>query len=375
MVIFSNDPDLKGMFALNSFSGRAVLTRSPPPTEGIVAPGPYPRTCEEADRSLCLAYLQRLYASQFKMETVNAAMSGVAVACNFHPVRDYIDGLCWDGVPRVAHWLSDAFGAALDQYHHAIGVKFLCAGVRRVRKPGCKFDTILVLEGPQNIGKSRACRALFGDDWFSDNLPADMSGRDISDSLQGLWGIEFAEIEHLLRAEPETIKAFLSRQIDRFRPAYARMPIERPRQCIFVGTTNSDDYARDSTGNRRLWPVRCDFADADWVAKNRDQLWAEAAVLEPTAKLWIEEESVQTESLAQQAARHDEDPWEDGILAYLVSRCGSSVTVSEIMADHLHLSKDKQDKRGQMRIAKILRHAGWHRNQGGNLGRRWLSKK
>lgn len=371
LIIFTNDPDLKGLLAFNEFTCRAVLMRSPPPTEGLVSSGPFPRAWEAADEALCLSYMQRMYSSQFTMNTIVSAMTGVSIALKFHPIRKYLESLVWDGIYRVGRWLVDAFGANDDEYHKAVGSKFLAAAVRRVKQPGCKFDSIPIFEGFQDIGKSRACRELFGDQWFSDNLPTYIASKDMSDALQGLWCAEFAEIEHLLRSEPETIKAFLSRQVDRYRPVYGRTTVERPRQGVLVGTTNNDDYARDSTGNRRLWPIMCHFADADWLKANRDQLWAEAVQLEPGMKLWLEDVAVRETAKCHQAARHDEDPWEDGILSWLVGRT-NSVTVPMIMDDHLYLSKDKQNKSGQMRIAKVLKRAGWSKSTGGVLGRRWL---
>lgn len=357
LLIFANDPELVGMIAFNEFTSRAGLTRSPPSMDGISCPGPFPRPWEEHDRAFCLAYLQRLYTPSFKMDAVNAAMAGAAVTQKFHPVRAYLDTLKWDGVSRIGSWLVDAFGADIDPYHHAVGAKFLQAAVRRIREPGCKFDSVLILEGPQNIGKSRACRKLFGDEWFTDNLPSDISGRDMSDALQGIWGVEFGEIEHLLRSEPESIKAFLSRQVDRYHPRYGRMPVERPRQCVFIGTTNNDDYARDATGNRRLWPVKCEFADVEWIERWRDQLWAEAVATEPGAALWLDDEVVQAEALSQQEARHDDDPWEEKISGYLLGR--RVVTIPEIMTECLEIATDKQSKAFQMRVAKIIRREGW----------------
>ena len=375
MVIFANDPELAEMLGYNEFSSRAVMLQEPPPTEGVTPPGPFPRAWEEADRAFALAYLQRAYSQKFRMETVSAAMSGAAVSKRFHPVREYLDGLVWDRVPRIGTWLVDAFGADQDPYHHAVGTKFLQAAVRRVRRPGCKFDSVLILEGSQDIGKSMAVRHLFGDDWFTDNLPVDLTGKDICDAMQGVWGVEFAEIEHLLRTSPETTKAFLSRQIDRYRPSYGRMPVERPRQCVFIGTTNNDDYARDSTGNRRLWPVRCQTVNRGWIADWRDQLWAEACATEPDATLWLDDDGVREDARQHQAARHDDDPWQDGILTFVAGR--ERVAIPDIMGEHLCLSKDKQDKRAQMRVAGVLRRAGWHRSliqKSGVQRRLWLSK-
>lgn len=373
MLIFANDPELTGMIVYNEFLSRAVLTRSPPEMDGVKTPGPFPRTWEEHDRTFCLAYLQRVYSSQFKMESVTSTMAGASVAIKFHPVRDYLATLKWDGIPRIGSWLTEAFGADVDPYHHAVGSKFLRAAVRRVLYPGCKFDSVLILEGPQNIGKSRAARKLFGDEWFTDNLPSDLSSRDTQDQLQGVWGVEFGEIEHLLRSEPETIKAFLSRQVDRYRPSYGRMPVERPRQCVFIGTTNQDDYARDPTGNRRLWPVKCEFANVEWIEGWRDQIWAEAVATEPNSPLWLEEELVQQEALEQQAARHDDDPWDARILDSI--RGMNSISIPDLMHDILFIPVERHTKSQQMRIAKLLKRSGWVKDrtmEKGERSRRWV---
>lgn len=375
LIIFAHDPELRGMLAYNAFASRAILTRPPPATEGITPGGPFPRAWEEADRAFTLSYLQRSYTSKFKSDVIASAMIGAATMQRMHPVEDYLASLEWDGEERISHWLANAFGCVSDAYHQAVGAKFLMAAVRRIKSPGCKFDSILILEGAQDIGKSRACRELFGGDWFTDNLPSDLLSRHMSDALQGVWGVEFAEIEHLLRAEPEAIKAFLSRPIDRYLPPYGRMHVERPRQCVFVGTTNSDDYARDSTGNRRLWPVKCMFVDVDWICENRDQLWAEACALEDGTPLWLEIEEVRAAATAHQAARHDEDAWEDGVLAYCVGR--SSITIPEILMDHLSIPKERQDRKCTLRVANILKRAGWRRKlawEDGKPGRRWERK-
>lgn len=375
MAIFANDPELAGLVAYNEFSSRGVLLRSPPPTEGIAPPGPFPRAWEKSDEAFCLAYFQRVFCSGFRMETIVAAMSAASIMRRFHPVREYLGSLHWDGVRRLETWLAEVFGAAADDYHAAVGTKFMCAAVRRVRKPGpdCKFDNILILEGPQDLGKSLVCRRLF-DPWFTDTLPSDLNGRHMSHCLQGVWGVEFAEIQHFLRSEPEAIKAFLSKPVERYIAPYGRMEIERPRQCVFIGTTNSDDYGRDSTGNRRLWPVRCLKADADWVSRNRDQLWAEASLLEDGMPLWLDQEPIRQSAVERQASRSDEDPWEESVLMFIRTR--ESVSVPEILSECIQLARERQDKRAQMRLANILRRCGWRRvldYHKGIVGRRWLA--
>lgn len=369
VIIFANDPELSGMLAYNEFTCRPVLLRSPPTTAGLTAAGPFPRSWEASDRTLFQAYFERIHNPKFSSHIIGNAMESVAVGRRFHPVRDYLRSLVWDGVDRIDYWLQKTFGTPDDAYHRAIGSRFLLAAVRRIMRPGCKYDTVLLLEGAQDIGKSRACRALFGDDWFTDTLPSDLRGRDAADALTGVWGIEFAEIEHLLRSEPEESKAFISRQIDRYYPRYSHAFVERPRQCVFVGTTNRDDYARDSSGNRRLWPAACQFAVVEWVMDNRDQLWAEAVADEPDAVLWLDDDVARAAASSEQAQRYQEDPWEEQVMAFLSGRYDASIP--EILVSGVHVPIERCDKRSQMRVADILRSRGWRRNRGGALGRRW----
>ena len=197
--------------------------------------------------------------------------------------------LQWDGKPRIDHWLVNTFDCDNTDYHRAVSAKFLIASVRRVMHPGCKFDHMMILEGFQGLGKSTVLRKLFGDDNFTDQIPDDLKSKDASMSLMGVWCLEFSEIDHLIRSEVEVIKAFLSRQIERFRPPYGRGFIDRPRQIVMVGTTNLDDYLKDSTGNRRFWPVSCKTASVEFIEANRDQLWAEAVYREKIKEtIWLE---------------------------------------------------------------------------------------
>src|SRR5262249_50019060 len=162
----------------------------------------------------------------------------------------------------------------------AVGALSLIAAVRRVRQPGCKFDEILVLEHEeQGTDKSTALRTLaVNDDWFSDDLPLNADSQKVIESLRGRWIIEAAELSGIRRADVEHMKALLSRQIDRARMSYGRLVSEVRRQCVFFGTTNSSEYLRDETGNRRIWPVGIKRVDIDALKRDRDQLWAEASV-------------------------------------------------------------------------------------------------
>ena len=201
---------------------------------------------------------------------------------SFHPVRDYLAGLQWDGAARLDRWLVDYAGAVESDYVRAVGSLMLTAAVRRVRKPGVKFDEMVVLESPtQGTDKSSALATLaVHDEWFSDDLPLNVEGKRVIEALRGKWIIEAAELSGMRKADVEHVKALLSRTVDRGRLSYDRIVSNVPRQAIFVATTNSEKYLRDTSGNRRFWPVRVDRFDVKALRRDRDQLWAEAAARE-----------------------------------------------------------------------------------------------
>ena len=362
LIIMANDPVLAGMLAYNEFTAEHVITRSPPPAEddGPTLPGPFPRTWQAADAGLVLGHMQRRWTYRFSIQTIELAMVTTAETCRFHPVADYLRGLVWDGVERLDTWLHFAFGCPKDSYHAAVGRKFCVAAVRRIFHPGCKFDSMPVLEGSQNIGKSRACRALAGEDWFSDDLPKDLATRDASLGLSGKWIIELGELDALIRSEVETVKAFLSRQTDRFRPPYGKHFVERPRMGVLIGTTNQNDYLRDSTGNRRFWPVWCEKAEPEWIAEVRDQLWAEAVVINADGEaLWLETEGIAKDARSRQADRLAEDPWAPRVREWLREAGKSEVTTPEILRRGLSLETSQQTRSAEMRVANVLRADGW----------------
>jgi predicted P-loop ATPase len=369
-LIVRHDPALKGMFGFNGFIAQPLLMRAPPRVEDDAPdlPGPYPRPWGVEDLAALQGYFQRVWSPRFQRQAVEDAALGEANHHRFHPICDYLGGLRWDRVPRLDGWLHQAFGTPLDAYHQAIGAKFLIAAVRRVKQPGSKFDEVPVLKGGQGIGKSTALRKLFGDQFFTDALPADIGGKDAAMSLSGVWAIELAEIEQMARAEVETLKAFLSRQTDRFRPPYGRSFVERPRQCVLVGTTNSSGYLRDATGNRRILPIECQFANVAWVEANRDQLWAEAAAREAAGEAtWLDTAEAREAAAIHQAAQLAEDPWDETIRDFLLGK--GEATTPILLSDALLIPKERQDRRAQMRAAAILTASGWRQSVEWRSGR------
>jgi hypothetical protein len=278
----------------------------------------------------------------------------------FHPVRDYLDGLKWDGVKRLDTWLT-SYGKAKDTpYVRAVGALLLIAAVRRVRRPGCKFDEMVVFEGPQGTNKSSMLATLaVNPDWFSDDLPLGADSKKMIERLRGRWIVEAAELNGMRRADVEHLKSFLSRQLDRARMSYDRMITEQPRQCIPVGTTNHVQYLRDLTGNRRYWPVKVEAFDLAALTRDRDQLWAEAAMRESQAESIRLDPALWEEAKIEQSERTMDDPWIEQIDGVLGDMEGKIVAADAWNVIGLPPGNRTQDHNS--RFGRVMRALGWQR--------------
>jgi predicted P-loop ATPase len=280
---------------------------------------------------------------------------------SFHPVREYLDALRWDGKPRLDQWLVTYAGAADAPLVRAFGSKHLLAAVLRIRQPGAKHDAMLVLEGPQGIGKSSLIRALAGDNWFSDALAVGEESRKVIELTSGVWLGEIAELKGLGNREAEQVKAMLSRQSDRARLAYGRLMTDRPRQFVLFGSVNDSQYLRDLTGNRRFWPVRCGTIDEVALRQDRDQIWAEAAHRQAQGESIELPPDLWAAAAAEQEQRVLTDPWQVMLEPLLEGKTGHI----EIAQINQRLGLEAKHQNGQVgqRIAAIMTRLGFARTR------------
>jgi predicted P-loop ATPase len=359
LVALRAAPELTSAFAYDGMLRAPILTKKlPVAPAGESANGdPLPRPLRDTDVSQLQEWLQHKGMPKIGAAQTHQAVDQRAQERVFHPIREYLEGLRWDTRWRLNHWLADYLGAQRSSYTTGIGRMFLVAMVARIYEPGCKADYMLVLEGEQGIRKSEACRILAGD-WFSDSLP-ELHHKDVSGHVRGKWLIEFAELAAMGRAETETLKAFVSRQTERYRPSYGRNEVIEPRQCLFVGTTNKTVYLKDESGARRFWPVKVGSIDTAALSRDRDQLFAEAvAAYRAKAQWWPDAKFEREHIKPEQEARYEADPWEEPIARHILGR--SRVNVTEIAREALGFeTTGRIGTAEQRRIAGVLASKGW----------------
>ena len=276
LLIMQNDPQLKGVVFNQLSDGMEI--------RDDIAPVPWKHPSKfwrDADDKQIISYIETRYGA-FSNRNYDVAIGKVTDDRSYHPIRDYLSLLPeWDRTPRIETLLIDYLGAPDNRYVRAVTRKTLCAAVKRVLQPGIKFDTMLVLNGPQGVGKSTLIAKL-GGEWFNDSLSLnDTKDKTAAEKLQGFWIMEIGELAGLRKAEVETLRSFLSRQNDIYRASFGKRATPHLRQCVFFGTTNEESgYLRDTTGNRRFWPVKTPGTGYkhSWqlTREEIDQIWAEA---------------------------------------------------------------------------------------------------
>ena len=390
VTVLREHPSMFGILGFDEFACQTMLLNLPPWEMSNELWKVRPWTSQ--DDLACCDWLQH---QQIAVSTAVAAEAVELVARDrkYHPVKEFLQECKWDGIKRLDTIMAVYFGAKHTAYSQAIGRMLMISAVARIFKPGCKVDTLTVLEGRQGLLKSTAIRTLF-EPWFTDEI-ADFGSKDAAMQCAGAWCIEIAELDAMSKAEVSKVKAFLSRTTDRFRPPYGRHVIERPRSCIFFGSTNNRDYLKDATGARRFHPLAVGVEskiDVASLRRDRDLLWAEAVEAYKRGEIWwFSDPTAQAaiEAVAEQEERYQLDPWEQPIAEYLNSRLHQPpdrpayrIDIESVFREAVNFEhKSGWDQAAMNRVAKIMQRLGWVRKQvcvevdvqgEAEIKRRWL---
>ncbi len=354
-------PDWKGVIVYDAFRDRVTLTR-PAPWAALEAPQERKDAWTDTDTMRLVVWLKRELKVTFTREKCEGALAVVAEVNQKHAVREHLNGLAWDGRPRIDGLFHLYFGAEANDYTRAASISFLIGAVARIMTPGCQLDTLPILEGPQGLGKSSACRILAGE-WFSDSA-IDFGTKDSYQQLPGVWLYELSELDALNRRDVARVKAFVSGRFDRYRPSYGRRTVDVPRQVAFVGTTNADAYLPDDTGNRRFNPIKCTRIDIEALRRDRAQLWAEAVRRFNDGEAWHFGAATANLAALEQEDRRLPDPWEASVATWLRGRIRSQdpVTTTDVLSG-LEIEIARHDRFSAMRVASVLRALGWERKR------------
>lgn len=398
VLILQNDPKLSGI----RFD---VLANSVEIQDG--KPVPWRKDCGKwtnSDDDQLYIYLGRRYA-EFPQRTIDASLTSVSHARSFHPIKEYFESLPeWDGTKRAEFLFIDYLGADDNVYVREATALWLRAAIARIYIPGCKFDYVPVISGPAGIGKSTMMSKI-GVKWFSDSLTfEDMKDKTAAEKLQGVWIHEISELKGMRKMDVETIKAFISRQNDLYRPAYGKRAEEHPRSCVFIGTSNDGNYLKDVTGNRRFWPITVTGAGlmSPWDLTDDDvnQIWAEvyATFKEIGRKnLYLGKEATKLAVAAQEAALETDEreglvsayldvllpeDWNDRSIpdrkAFFVEFNGEfqeagsverdGISIAEILTECLGHAKGRTGRKESNEVASILRRLGYEPSGSRRIG-------
>lgn len=355
IYLLLHHPEWNGVLAADTFAKRIVVTRASP-----IGHQAGDEWGEQDDVALGLWLQQQEDMPMRSLDTIAHAVRFASGQAAVHPVRDYLGALRWDEKARVDTWATRFLGSPDTAYTRLVGRFFLINLVRRVFEPGCVMRSVPVLEGSQNIGKSRALRTLAAP-WFSDTQ-FKVGDKDAFMAIRGCWLYEISELESFTRAEATAVKAFISSQEDNFRAPYERANAKHPRETMFAGTTNAIEYLKDWSGNTRFWPLVVTAVMLEELAAERDQLLAEAVALyrqgERTYPTLEQERDL---FKPEQDLRMIAHPWVDAIDDYLLKHQVPTITVAEIVSECLNIKLDKINPQGTeaQRVGQILKALGW----------------
>jgi putative DNA primase/helicase len=356
-TILQHDPRWAGRLRRDLFRDQVVL-------DG--------QSLTDATLTRASCWIEEVYQATPSRDLVHEVAVCIADEQAFHPVRDWLAALSWDGVERAPRLLPDVLGVEDTPLHREMGRAFLVGAVARVERPGCKLDTMLVLVGAQGTGKSRFCLELMPDPAWCGDTPVDLRSKDAYVALQGKWLYELAEMESVRGRNATRVKSFLSSPVDHYRAPYARTAQDHPRQCVFIGTSNHPDLFDDGTGSRRFWPVQTGHIDLDALARDRDQLWAEALVRYRRGDPWHLDPALDRARQAESSRYQMTDPHRERLEAWLEG-IAAPFSTTDALEKGLGVAAARVDRSLQTRIGPLLHELGCAKFRSRQRGQRaWM---
>jgi predicted P-loop ATPase len=378
ITLLREAPEWQGVLGFNEFSLHTVARK---PTPWRKSPGTNWTNTDDIRTAEWLQHNSVLVSAQIAADAVQA----IAEENSFHPVRDYLDSLEWDGTKRLVTWLITYLGASQTRFIEAVGTRWVISAVARIYQPGCQADHTLLLEGAQGIKKSTALGTMaVKPEWFTDHI-SDLNNKDARIELHGVWIVELAELASVKRSLTEKVKSFLTARKDHFRPPYGRRAVDVPRTNVFAGSVNDATPFTDETGNRRFWPVRCGTIDIGKLTTDRDQIWAEALNLyRAEAPWWLDTDELNHLASEEQEARYEPGVWDETILPWLedptqrnewdhvskhelpISPFNSTrdaVTITDVLVHAVGKKLEACNQGDRNQVARCLTHAGWEQKR------------
>ena len=385
-------PELIGAYYYDQFADQITCVKNPEAPAGIPTPvfERTPRPMCDADVSVVIYWCEAAgFSPQPAM--VERCIRDYASSRAVHPVRDYLQSLQWDGTPRLTGWLTTYMGVKFDTYSAMVGRYWLVSAVARVMEPGCQADHVLILEGPQGVGKSTLTRILAVNQRWHFDGQVNMGNKETPMLLQGKWIVEFQELGGMRRQEGEKIKEFFTQHTDKYVKKYSNLETVFPRQCVFVATVNHNQYLQDDTGNRRFWPVIVKRLEKEKLERDVDQLWAEAYAIYKAGETcpdcilpnrcdnhrwWpsVDEQSMWFSE--EQSKRVPDDLWSASVDKWMIhygrqlrtarttqNALGRWPTTSEVLTGALEIATQEQNKLHEVRVSRVLRQLGYEANR------------
>jgi putative DNA primase/helicase len=356
-LILTYHPEFKGVLAYCEFSNQIKKLSN----SGIGETG----ALDDEDTLKAKDWLTTHYRVSPKTQEIEEAMRLVARKSSFHPIREFLSKLVWDGEERLGRFLADVSESEQDpEYLRLASRKFFIGSVARIFKPGCKMDTMLILEGRQGKRKSSFIEMMYAP--WSISSTFDIRSKEGFQFIQGLWAVEFAELDAMNRAESTAAKQFITSPVDRFRPPFGRLVKDYPRQCVFLGTTNDKQYLNDPTGNRRYWPLECPTVNFEYAQRVRDQVWAEAVVAFNAGEDWWVKAHEQPLFEAEQDRKTIDDLWQAPIEEYLrdsMIKDKPILSGAQILKGALGKDVGHGSKVDYKRISDVMKGLGWEKQK------------